>query len=312
MSQHYVDDALVLAHEDPIISIGMPIFNAGRYLRPAVLSIMRQTFTQWELIIIDDASTDGALDCIRDLEDPRIKIVESAENRGLAARLNEAVALARGVYFARMDQDDIAYPERLERQLAFLREDPHLDLVSVRCLTISCDNEALGLLPWARTHEELSARPWLGFYLPHPTWMGRTAWFRRYGYLIPEVYLSEDQELLLRSHAGSCFATVPEVLFAYRMRVRKDLRKQARSRRAQLRMQLGYFMRSGQTGYSALSLVAFCARMLMDIFNSLLPKGCQFGPHRKMPIGEIELRRWQEVLGGLESDNCASKRLAES
>jgi len=281
---------------EPLVTVVMPVYNAGPYLRQAVFSIVGQTFLDWELLIIDDASTDGAIEGIADIADGRIRVVRNARNLGLAATLNVGIDQARGEYFARMDQDDIAYPERLERQLVLLREDPRLDMVAVRCLTISLANEAVGLLPWARTHEALAARPWLGFYLPHPTWMGRTAWFRRHRYHLPEIHLSEDQELLLRSHATSRFATVPEVLFGYRIRERKDWRKQARSRRAQLKMQLNHFVAAGQFGYAALSLLAFSARMAMDLANALLPGGGRIGPHRRQPLDACELKRWRAVL----------------
>lgn len=284
---------------EPLVTVVMPVYNAGPYLRQAVLSIVRQSFGDWELLVIDDASTDGAVGSIADIDDTRIRVVANARNLGLAATLNVGIDLARGEFIARMDQDDIAYPERLERQLALLRADPALDLVAVRCLTISPSGEALGLLPWAQTHEALAARPWLGFYLPHPTWMARTAWYRRHRYHLPEIHLSEDQELLLRSHAESRFATVPEVLFAYRIRERKDWRRQARSRRAQLKMQLDHFMRAKQLGNAALSLLAFCARMAMDFANTLASGGGRLGPHRRMPLEDAELARWRAVRDGL-------------
>lgn len=297
---------------EPLVTVVMPAYNAGRYLRSAVLSIVGQTFVDWELLIVDDASTDGAVEGIADIADPRIRVVRNSWNIGLAATLNVGIDLARGEFIARMDQDDIAYPERLERQLALLSADPRPDLVAVRCLTISPANEAVGLLPWVRTHEALTARPWLGFYLPHPTWMGRTDWFRRYRYHLPEIYLSEDQELLLRSHATSRFATVPEVLFAYRIRERKDWRRQARSRRAQLKMQLNHFAYAGQYCRALLSLLAFCARTCMDLANALLPGSSGWlGPHRRMPLDAAEQQRWRAVLDDLAHAECTAVNAAE-
>lgn len=285
--------------EHPLVTVAMPVFNAGRHLRLAVQSIVHQTFTDWELLIIDDGSTDDAIKGIADIVDSRIRVVMNPRNLGLAATLNVGIDLARGEYFARMDQDDIAYPERLAKQLDVLRQDPRLDLVSVRCLTISAANEPIGLLPYAQSHEALTARPWLGFYLPHPTWMGRTAWFRRHRYHLPEIHLSEDQELLLRSHSSSRFATVPEVLFGYRIRERKDWKRQARTRRAQLKMQLMHFVRAGQFSYALLSLLAYCARTGMDLVNALLPGSGRLGAHKPMRIEEAELKRWHTVLDGL-------------
>ncbi|NMC97203.1 MAG: glycosyltransferase, partial [Deltaproteobacteria bacterium] len=139
--------AQVQASNAPLITVAMPIFNAGSYLRLAVLSIVRQTFADWELLIIDDGSTDNALQDIADIRDHRIRILRDGENKGLAARLNEAIDLARGSYFARMDQDDVSYPDRFARQIEALERDPQLDLVAARAVTIAGDHRLTGILP---------------------------------------------------------------------------------------------------------------------------------------------------------------------
>ena len=90
----------------------MPIYNAGENLRPAVISIITQSYTNWELIIIDDGSTDKSLQSIVDLIDERFIILRGAKNKGLAVRLNEIIGMAKGKFIARMDQDDISYPDR--------------------------------------------------------------------------------------------------------------------------------------------------------------------------------------------------------
>lgn len=129
--------------EPPLVTVAMPVYNAGKYLRLAVLSIVRQTFTNWELLVIDDGSTDNALQDIADIDDARIRIFRDGGNRGLAARLNEAADMARGRYLARMDQDDVSYPERFARQLAALQNDPELDLVATRAITIDENDHAI-------------------------------------------------------------------------------------------------------------------------------------------------------------------------
>lgn len=212
-------------NELPLITVAMPIYNAGKYLRFAVLSIVNQTFTNWELLIIDDGSTDNALQDIADIKDVRIKIFRDGMNRGLAARLNESADMARGQYFARMDGDDISYPERFARQITTLQNDPELDLVATRALTIDESNKATGLFPFAISHNEICARPWRGFHFPHPTWMGKTKWFRNYRYTVPSPFCCEDQELLLRSYHDSRLVTLDEILFAYRIRSKTDWKK---------------------------------------------------------------------------------------
>src|SRR5262245_5135592 len=91
--------AMRWGESNPTVTVAMPIYNAGKYLRMAVSSIIFQTFTDWELIIIDDGSTDNALASISDIVDPRVKILCDRSNRGLAARLNEAIDQARGEFF---------------------------------------------------------------------------------------------------------------------------------------------------------------------------------------------------------------------
>ena len=282
----------------PLVTVAMPVFNAGRHLRPAVVSVIRQTFTDWELLVIDDGSSDGAVDDIRDLDDARIRILRDGSNRGLAARLNEAIDLARGRYFARMDQDDISYPERLARQVEMLEQGTEIDLCAVRCIAINFENELVGAMPYALSHDEICVAPWRGFYLVHPTWMGRIEWFRQHRYAKPGPYFCEDQELLLRSYRKSRFATVPEVLFAYRVRSRIAWGKTFRTRKTILGIQLRYFLGMRQWHYGALAAMVFAVRVMMDSSNMLIQKlwGTAFLGFRIAPAGATEHSQWRAVL----------------
>jgi glycosyltransferase involved in cell wall biosynthesis len=104
----------------PLVSVGMPVRNCGKTLRAAIRSILWQTYPRWELLILDDASTDKTVEIARSFDDSRIKVLVDGVRRGLPARLNEAIFQSNGQYLARMDGDDVAYPERLERQIRFL------------------------------------------------------------------------------------------------------------------------------------------------------------------------------------------------
>lgn len=212
----------------PLVTISLPVYNGASTLQLAVQSIIKQSFQNWELIILDDASTDRSLEVMRSFDDPRIRLVEGEANTGLSARLNMAVDMANGQYFARMDQDDISLPMRMEKQLAYLQAHPQIDLVASSYAVFNDDREWLGKLPVQNQHQEICRRPWNGFYMPHPTWMGRLEWFRRYRY---ESYAdgAEDQNLLLRSYGSSRFACLDEVLLAYRQNDR-PLKKILRAR----------------------------------------------------------------------------------
>lgn len=103
----------------------MPNYNTPlRYLKKAVDSILKQTYENFEFIIVDDCSTDESYTFLRSLKDPRIHLVRNEENKGVTASLNVGFRLAKGIYIARMDSDDVSYPTRFERQIAFMRENP--------------------------------------------------------------------------------------------------------------------------------------------------------------------------------------------
>jgi glycosyltransferase involved in cell wall biosynthesis len=279
----------------PKITVTMPIYNAGHQLRLAVLSIVAQTFADWQLLIIDDGSTDDALQGISDIQDPRIHILQDGSNKGLAARLNEGIDLARGPYFARMDQDDVSYPERFASQLALLESRPELDVVAVRAISISDENEYLGPRPGPLSHEQICSQPWKGFFFPHPTWMGHTEWFRTHRYASPGPFFCEDQELLLRSYAHSHFATVDEVLFAYRVRQHVNWKKQLKTRRTLFNVQWRYFTRLGPLHYALFSLAAFAGRIGSDILR--LAQQSIVRPSAVRTDGAAaEQSRWQQVL----------------
>lgn len=287
---------------DPAITIAMPVYNAGVYLRPAIVSILRQTVTDWELIIIDDGSSDGAVEAIRDLRDSRLKVLRDGLNKGLAARLNEAIDMARGRYFGRMDQDDISYPERLKCQLTVLEQNPELDVVATRCVAIDGDHEIVGAMPYALTHHDLCAKPWLGFHFAHPTWLGKIEWFRRYRYASPGPYFCEDQELLLRSYRTSRFATVPENLFAYRVRNRISWGKSVKTRKTLLGIQLRHFLGRKQLQYGLLATMAFVARVAMDSLNALAQSWGSLASirrHDSVAVEASEKQRWRAISSKL-------------
>jgi len=103
----------------PIVSVILPVYNGLPYLEEALDSVLTQSFRDFELIVINDGSTDGSAAIIENLHDPRIRFFQQT-NKGLATTLNRAISLARGKYIARQDQDDVSLPTRFERQVAFL------------------------------------------------------------------------------------------------------------------------------------------------------------------------------------------------
>src|SRR5436190_20057932 len=115
--------------QPPAITVLMPVFNAAAFVREAIQSVLRQTQADLELLIIDDASTDGSSAIIRSFSDPRVRVITHQRNLGLVASLNDGLDQARGRYVARMDADDVMHPQRLEKQLRYLEE--HVDIALV-------------------------------------------------------------------------------------------------------------------------------------------------------------------------------------
>ena len=250
-----------------LVSVLLPVFNAGKFLLPAVLSIIHQTYSEWELILIDDGSSDGWIKSIEELNHPQIFIYRNKKNIGLAASLNRAIHLASGKYFARMDADDLAFTNRLELQVKFLEENLDIDLLASRVLCFNQKTkEVLGYLPFLEFHEEISQKAFSGIHMPHPSWMGRREWFLAHHYLIPEVIRAEDQELLLRALPTSRYAALPETLLAYSYN-KQSLERLIKTRYSLLKAQLRIFSSQGAWNLYLASCGCFVCKAFLDILR---------------------------------------------
>ncbi|MCR8560182.1 glycosyltransferase [Mucilaginibacter sp. BJC16-A38] len=109
-----------------LISVIMPVYNAGEYLREAIESVLNQTFTDFEFLIYNDGSTDSSKQIIRSYNDPRIRFFDDDDNLGYTVRLNHGITAATGKYIARMDSDDVSLPERFDRQYRFMEDNPDI------------------------------------------------------------------------------------------------------------------------------------------------------------------------------------------
>jgi glycosyltransferase involved in cell wall biosynthesis len=199
----------------PVITIAMPFFNSAATLELAIRSLLNQSYDNFELLLCDDGSDDQSLAIARSFDDPRIICWSDGKRRRLAARLNECIDRARGIYFARMDADDIAYPDRLVHQLAFLVSHPGMDLCGASVMVFGKRGRPLWRFSPEIDHAGIVKSPLRGFPLWHPVWMGRIVWFRRWRYE-ESAWLAQDQELLLRSYRYSVFANLPRILLGYR------------------------------------------------------------------------------------------------
>ncbi len=202
----------------PEISVVMPVLNGEKYLAEAMRSILEQSLSDFEFIIINDGSTDKTEEIIKSFNDSRIVYVNNPTNLGLSKSFNIGIRETRGEYIARMDADDIALPDRFEKQLDFLRSNPEIDIVGSAIWRIDKDGKKLGvshkaLLPKALEWQSLFSTP-----LFHPTVMGRTQVFKE-NHFDESLSSSEDYELWSRLmfEKGSKLANLSEPLLLYRV-----------------------------------------------------------------------------------------------
>ena len=271
----------------------MAMRNAERTLPAALASLAGQTYRNWELILLDDGSTDGSVAAARRPADSRVTLRADGMHRGLATRLNEAIDLARGKYLARMDADDVCYPERFERQVAFLETHPEVDLLGTGAMVFAGEGAPLGLFPARARHDEICARPWAGFYLAHPTWMGRLEWFRRHRY-DPTVTKAQDQDLLLRAWDSSRYAALVEPLLGYRQEA-LSLGKVLAGRYFFCRALVRKARATGAPLFALRGLAGQGGKALVDTIAVATGLSRRILRHRAQAFPDREAARWREV-----------------
>lgn len=197
-----------------LVSVVLPAYNAAQFIRPAINSILNQSYSDLELIVIDDGSTDGTLEIIKSLQekDSRIEII-SRENRGLVRSLNEGVATARGEFIARMDADDISDLDRIKKQIIYIRE-RGLDLCGTYIRTFGFCLPSLRKYPITSKGANLQLA--FNSCFAHPTIIARADILKENPYS-ESFQKIEDYELWTRlALKGYRFGNLPEVLLNYR------------------------------------------------------------------------------------------------
>lgn len=197
----------------PVISVVMPVHNALPFLDESINSILRQTLSDFEFVILDDASTDGSTELLREWShrDKRIQLHESKQRLGLAGSSNAVVARANAPIVARMDADDIAHPERLKRQWNVIQSCADASVVGTLCNGI----DASGREVRPRDRWRLVRRS-IYIPFPHGSAMFRREVFDRVGGYDEKSRGGEDQDLFSRMAAHGRVLTLPDVLYSYR------------------------------------------------------------------------------------------------
>lgn len=196
------------------VTLLLPVYNGAETLARAIHSILNQTYPDWQLLILEDGSNDATLSIAQSFKDKRIKIVSDGRHLGIVARLNQGIQLCDSKYIARMDADDVSYPERLEKQVTFLNANPTIDLIGTAIRVVNKEGKPVRQHIFPTSHNQIVSQPWLkSISVAHPTWCGRKEWFQYRQYR--NYVRNEDQELLLRAHNESSYANLPDILLDY-------------------------------------------------------------------------------------------------
>lgn len=219
----------------PRISVIMPAFNVGAYIKEAVESILQQTYTDFELLIINDGSTDSTEEVVLSLQDERIVYIKNEQNIGLANTINKGMLLARGEFIARMDSDDLLKNERLQVQIDYLDSHSDVDLCSVGLEMFGATN---GIILGETNFEQVKIALLFSSAIGHASSM-----FRRKSFVDNQLFFdqnffpAEDYELWTRAVMKLKLVNIPEVLYLYRMHesqvTKVDLRAVEKSKELQ-------------------------------------------------------------------------------
>lgn len=204
----------------PIISIVMPVYNAEKYVEEALLSVLRQTYTDWELIVMDDGSSDRSAEILRKIAktDKRIKCVFNKKNKGIGYTMTKLVSMARGKYIARMDSDDIMLPTRIETQVKFMENNPKIGLIGSYLAEIDNKRKLRAVRKVPLTHKEIVDGLFTRQTVQNPTLMMRVGAIpKRELYFDSELSPVDDLDFYMRvARANAQFANIPEYLMYYR------------------------------------------------------------------------------------------------
>ncbi len=209
----------------PLVSITSAFHNEEKYLPDLIRCILAQTFADWELILVDDGSTDRSLEIAQSVKDPRIRVYSNGRNLGRSASLNRLTQWARGKYIARQDADDLCSPHRIEKQVAFMESHPDVDAVGTGMCFLDKNDQPMGEWIPPLSHEEIIAHPERTLRIAHGTILGKRKWFEAHRYN-EALRIAVDFEMLYHAAGESLLANIPDVLYYYRLDQSFSLRKQ--------------------------------------------------------------------------------------
>ena len=226
----------------PLVSVLMPCYNNADYIGEAIESILCQSLQDFELIVLDDCSTDNSAEIISSFADERIVYHCNERNMGLANNLNIGLEIARGKYIVRMDGDDISLPDRLKTQIDFLETHPDIDLCSCGMEMFGKDNKV-----WIRETDYEQVKITMLFYSPilHASSVWRRSSFERHNlYYRQGTFPAEDYDLWARAIFHCKLVNIPQVLYKYRIHGEQVTKTDSRSSLREHRIRTEYLRRA--------------------------------------------------------------------
>lgn len=205
---------------NPKISVVMSVYNGARHLREAIDSVLNQTFSNFEFIIVNDASTDRSRDIVLSYSDPRIVLIENERNEGITRSLNKGLRAAQGLFIARQDADDISEPQRLEVEVDFLERFPDVGLVGTHAAFIDRKGRVFGTWETPATHEEIVKGMQYGNCFCHGSVMVRKRCLDTVGFYREAFKYAQDYDLWLL--VSEQYRTANISMPLYRMRRSPD------------------------------------------------------------------------------------------
>ncbi|OGE45022.1 hypothetical protein A3B39_05455 [Candidatus Daviesbacteria bacterium RIFCSPLOWO2_01_FULL_37_10] len=205
--------------KNPKITVVMPVYNAQKFIISAIESILNQTLRDFELIIVNDCSTDKTRKIIESFarKDPRIKIVNNKTRMNIAASLNKGVSMASSNIIARMDADDISIPIRLEMQYRLISSDKNIAVVGANIIVMDLNENEIAIRNYPTTSEELKACLFKYSSFAHPVVCFRKSVFDEVGGYNPKYSPTEDLDLWFRLGVKHKFGNVKKPLLKYRL-----------------------------------------------------------------------------------------------
>lgn len=204
-------------------TIVIPFYNSEKTLAATIQSVLNQNYTEWKLILINDGSTDKSLEIAEKYISDKVVLVDDSQNKGLISRLNQGINMTETPFFVRMDSDDIMTPNRLEKQIEYLKSNPETDLVGSSAYIIDENNEIISIRMSSNRQKTVEDVLKEGLFI-HPTVIGRTEWFKKNLYH-DTFNRAEDLELWCRNIHSINYYNFEEPLLFYRDPMTLNIKK---------------------------------------------------------------------------------------